>query len=351
MEVSPSQSDLERTGTQRNWLSTALSPIQSLSTSRRALPWLVQGVVGLLLLLLIAFLLANLVRNLSAAGLLLTWRWLGQPAGFDVSESLLPFSPDLPYWRALLVGLVNTLRAVIVGLIGSTLLGTLVGMASFSSNALLRRLVRLYVEINRNIPLLLQLVFWYFVVFLALPNGRDALQLPGLVLARSGLYLAWFTDPLHLTWAGPQLVGGVWQAPLRLSVEFGALLTGLVVYTGAFIAEVVRGGVASVPQGQWEAARSLGFMPLQTLRRIVLPQALRVIVPGLNSQYISLAKNSSLAVAVGYADLYAVAETTLNQTGRAVEVVILLLATYLVLDLLISAAMNGINQLVQIRER
>jgi general L-amino acid transport system permease protein len=123
------------------------------------------------------------------------------------------------------------------------------------------------------------------------------------------------------------------------------------VYTGAFIAEVVRGGVASVPQGQWEAARSLGFMPLQTLRRIVLPQALRVIVPGLNSQYISLAKNSSLAVACGYSDLYSVAETTLNQSGRAVEVMLILLGAYLVLDLLISALMNGLNQLVQLRER
>ncbi|MFM8975275.1 MAG: ABC transporter permease subunit, partial [Vulcanococcus sp.] len=251
----------------------------------------------------------------------------------------------------LLAGLANTLRVVVTGLVGATLLGTLVGTASFSSNGLLRRLARVYVEVIRNIPLLLQLVFWYFVVFLALPNGRDALQLPGLVLARSGLYLGWFTDPLHLSWAGPHLEGGVWHAPLRLTVEFGALLTGLVVYTGAFIAEVVRGGVASVPQGQWEAARSLGFMPLQTLRHIVLPQALRVIVPGLNSQYISLAKNSSLAVACGYSDLYSVAETTLNQSGRAVEVMLILLGAYLVLDLLISALMNGLNGLVQLRER
>jgi general L-amino acid transport system permease protein len=160
------------------------------------------------------------------------------------------------------------------------------------------------------------------------------------VLAKSGLYLG-----------SPELVNGVWQGQLRLTVEFGALLTGLVVYTAAFIAEVVRGGVASVQPGQWEAARSLGLMPLQTLQRIVLPQALRVIVPGLNSQYISLAKNSSLAVACGYTDLYSVAETTLNQTGRAVEVVLILLGSYLVIDLLISAVMNGVNTLVQIKER
>jgi general L-amino acid transport system permease protein len=240
----------------------------------------------------------------------------------------------------MLAGLVNTLRVVIAGLVGATVLGTLIGTASFSSNGLLRRLARLYVEVIRNIPLLLQLIFWYFVVFLALPNGRDALQLPGIVLAKSGLFLG-----------SPELVDGVWQAPLRFTVEFGALLTGLVVYTAAFIAEVVRGGIASVPKGQWEAATSLGFSPLLTLRRIVLPQALRVIVPGLNTQYISLAKNSSLAVACGFTDLYSVAETTLNQTGRAIEVMLILLGSYLVIDLVISALMNGLNGLVQLRER
>jgi general L-amino acid transport system permease protein len=308
--------------------------------NRRLMPWLVQGVVGLVLLVLVAFLLGNLVRNLTQAGLLLTWSWLNIPAGFEIAESTIPFDAAMPYWRGLLAGLVNTLRVVVVGLIGATLLGTAVGTASFSTNGLLRRLARVYVELVRNIPLLLQLVFWYFVVFLALPNGAAALQLPGVVLAKSGLYLG-----------QPELVNGVWQAPLRISVEFAALLTGLVIYTGAFIAEVVRGGVASVPQGQWEAARSLGLSPLVTLRRIVLPQALRVIVPGLNSQYISLAKNSSLAVACGYSDLYSVAETTLNQTGRAVEVVLILLGSYLLIDLLISALMNGLNQLVQLRER
>jgi len=316
---------------------------------RRIVPWVVQAVVGLLVLLLIAFLLGNLVRNLTAAGLLLSWRWLQQPAGFDISESVIPFNAQLPYWRALAAGLVNTIRAVLVGLVGATLLGTLVGMASFSHNGLLRRLARVYVEVVRNIPLLLQLLFWYFVVFLTLPNGVAAIQLPGVVLAKSGLYIAGFGEGLR--WMGPTLVNGVWQAPVRLSVEFGALLTGLIVYSAAFIAEVVRGGIAAVPKGQWEAASSLGLSWFATLRRIVLPQSLRVIVPGLNTQYISLAKNSSLAVAVGYTDLYSVAETTLNQTGRAVEVILVLLAAYLTLDLLISALMNGLNRLVQIRER
>jgi general L-amino acid transport system permease protein len=308
--------------------------------NRRYLPWLVQGVVALAVGVVVAFLLTNLLLNLTARGLLLSWSWLGQPAGFDLAETILPFDASLPYWRALLAGLVNTLRVVIAGLVGATVLGTLIGTASFSSNGLLRGLARVYVEIIRNIPLLLQLIFWYFVVFLALPNGRDALQLPGIVLAKSGLFLG-----------SPELVDGVWQAPMRFTVEFGALLTGLVVYTAAFIAEVVRGGIASVPKGQWEAATSLGFSPLLTLRQIVLPQALRVIVPGLNTQYISLAKNSSLAVACGFTDLYSVSETTLNQTGRAIEVMLILLGSYLVIDLVISALMNGINGLVQLRER
>lgn len=308
--------------------------------NRRLLPWLLQAGVGLIVLVLVAFLVSNLVRNLTAAGLLLSFGWLDNPAGFPIAETALPYEPAMPYWRALAAGLVNTLRVVLAGLVGASVLGVLAGSAAFSSNGLLRRLARSYVELIRNIPLLLQLVFWYFVVFLALPNGSAAIQLPGLVLAKSGLYLG-----------AAQLVNGVWQAPISLSVEFGALLTGLVVYTGAFIAEVVRGGVASVPRGQWEAARSLGLSQPQTLVRIVLPQALRVIVPGLNSQFISLAKNSSLAVACGYPDFYSVASTTGNQTGRDVEVVLILLGAYLVIDLLISALMNGVNRLVQLKER
>ncbi|MBM5797095.1 MAG: ABC transporter permease subunit [Cyanobacteria bacterium K_Offshore_0m_m2_072] len=307
---------------------------------RRLLPLLIQAAAGLAILVVIAFLLGNLVRNLTAAGLLLSWRWLSMPAGFDVAETLLPFNAELPYWRALLAGLVNTLRVVVLALVGATALGTVVGTAAFSSNGLLRRLARTYVELIRNVPLLLQLLFWYFVVFLSLPNGAEAIQLPGLVLAKTGLYLG------HTT-----LVNGVWQGTLRLTLEFSALLTALVIHSAAFIAEVVRGGVASVPRGQWEAARSLGLGHRQTLSRIVLPQALRVIVPGLNSQYIALAKNSSLAVACGYSDLYSVAETTLNQTGRAVEVMLVLLGAYLTIDLLISALMNRLNQLVQIQER
>ncbi len=306
----------------------------------RKLGWLIQLVAGLFLLLAIALLLGNLERNLARAGLRLTLGWLNQPAGFDIAETLLPYRASDSYGRALLAGFVNTLRVVVSGLVLATGLGVAVGAASFSSNPLLRSVTRIYVELVRNIPLLLQLVFWYFAVFLSLPSADQALQLPGLQLAKSGIYLF-----------GADLVNGELVGGLRLSLELAALLTGLVIYSAAFIAEVVRGGIASVPIGQWEAAKSLGLKPLQILRLVVLPQALRVIVPGLNSQYISLAKNSSLAVAIGYPDLYAVAETTLNQTGRGIEVFLLLLLIYLMLDLVISVVMNAIDRLVRLQER
>lgn len=306
----------------------------------RKLGWLIQLVAGLFLLLAIALLLGNLERNLARAGLRLTLGWLNQPAGFDIAETLLPYRASDSYGRALLAGFVNTLRVVVSGLVLATGLGVAVGAASFSGNLLLRSVTRIYVELVRNIPLLLQLVFWYFAVFLSLPSADQALQLPGLQLAKSGIYLF-----------GADLVNGELVGGLRLSLELAALLTGLVIYSAAFIAEVVRGGIASVPIGQWEAAKSLGLKPLQILRLVVLPQALRVIVPGLNSQYISLAKNSSLAVAIGYPDLYAVAETTLNQTGRGIEVFLLLLLIYLMLDLVISVVMNAIDRLVRLQER
>jgi general L-amino acid transport system permease protein len=299
-----------------------------------------QLAVGLVLLLVIALLVSNLERNLTRAGLRLTLGWLNQPAGFDIAETLLPYNASDSYGLALLAGFVNTLRVVLLSLVLSTGLGVIAGAASFSINPLLRGLTRTYVEVVRNIPLLLQLVFWYFAVFLNLPPASQALRLPGLVLAKSGIYLGM-----------PTLLNGELHGGLRLSLELAALLTGLVVYSAAFIAEVVRGGIAAVPKGQWEAAASLGLKPLLTLRKVVLPQALKVIVPGLNSQYISLAKNSSLAVAIGYPDLYAVAETTLNQTGRGIEVFLLLLVVYLGLDLLISALMNGLDRMVQVRDR
>ena len=218
----------------------------------------------------------------------------------------------------------NSLKVIGAGLVTSTVLGVLAGTARRSVNPLLRKLAALYVGLIRQIPLLLQLLFWYFVALLGLPQS-NASPLGNL---------------LSFTNQGIALMG------VHLSVEFTAVLLGLSVFTGASIAEVVRGGLDAVPRGQWEAFRSLGLSERMGLRRVVLPQALPAILPGLTSQYLNLAKNSTLAIAVGYADLYAVSDTSITQTGRAIEGFLLLLLSFLLLNLLINAAMQLLNQTV-----
>ncbi len=224
------------------------------------------------------------------------------------------------------MGWLNSLRVIVAGLILATLLGVSAGAARRSANALLRWLATLYVGLIRQIPLLLQLLFWYFVAFLGLPSASEPLSpLPAL---------------LRLSNQGIELLG------VPLSVEFSAVLVGLSVFSGAAIAEVVRGGLDAVPRGQWEAFRSLGLPEGFGLRRVILPQALPAILPGLSSQYLNLAKNSTLAIAVGYADLYAVSDTTITQTGRAIEGFLLLLLSFLLLNLLINGGMQLLNRVV-----
>ena len=287
--------------------------------------WLLQGLFGLLLLALIGLLLSNLQVNLLRTGQGLGFGWLVQPAGFELSEHWLPYLPGDSYAWALLVGFVNSLRVVGLGLVASTLVGVVAGSASFSTNLLLRQLAFGYVAMVRNVPLLLQLLFWYFVVFLGLSSTPQV----------------WLGGLLSFSNQGVEVLGQRW------SVEFGALLAGLTLFTGAYIAEVVRGGITSVPRGQWEAARSLGLGDnVKALRLVVLPQALPAILPGLASQYINLAKNSTLAIAVGYADIYAVSDTTITQTGRAIEGFLVLLLSFLLLDLLISGLMQLLNRMV-----
>ena len=273
-------------------------------------------VIGLLLLGSIALLLSNLQVNLLRRGLDLSFDWLGRPARFPLPQGLLPYKPEDSYAWAFVVGFANSLQVVVVGLVLSTVFGVLGGAASFSSNLLLKQLANLYVAVARNVPPLLHLLFWYFVVFLGLPGALGSVQAVAAALR------------------------------LPISVEFMALLIGLTMYTGAYIAEVVRGGINSVPWGQWEAARSLGLGEGRTMRLIILPQALRAILPGLNSQYINLAKNSTLAIAVGYSDIFSVVNTTFNQTGHSIEAFVVLLLGFLVLDLIISGAMNMVNHLV-----
>ncbi|MCY3654796.1 MAG: ABC transporter permease subunit [Cyanobacteria bacterium MAG IRC1_bin_28] len=283
---------------------------------KRLLLILLQVAVGLLALGVVALLLTNLQVNLLRRGLGLSFDWLGEPARFPLSRGLLPYRTEDSYAWAFVVGLVNSLQVVVVGLVLATILGVVGGAANFSSNWLLRQLASLYVAVARNVPPLLHLLFWYFVVFLGLPAARN----------------------------GVDAVAGLLRLPV--SVEFVALLIGLTVYTGAYISEVVRGGINSVPRGQWEAARSLGFGEGRTLRLIILPQALRAILPGLNSQYINLAKNSTLAIAVGYSDIFSIVNTTFNQTGRSIEAFALLVLVFVAVDLLISGVMNILNRLV-----
>ncbi|HEY9801482.1 MAG TPA: ABC transporter permease subunit [Leptolyngbyaceae cyanobacterium] len=294
--------------------------------------WYIAG--QLIVLFLIAFvavvLLGNLNRNLQRLGIQFGFDFLQQQASFDIGETLIAYKPTDTYTLALLVGLINALRVAITGIILTTIVGVLAGVARLSDNWLVRNIALVYVEIFRNTPLLLQLLFWYFAVFLSFPKADNQISLWGVIgLSQNGIKLPWFT----------------------LSPEFSALLLGLTFYTGAFIAEIVRGGIASVSKGQWEAGRSLGLKPGLIMRLVILPQALRVIIPPLTSQYLNLTKNSSLAIAIGYPDIYFVASTTFNQTGRAVEVMLLLMLTYLSLSLTISLIMNAFNRAVQIKER
>ena len=290
-----------------------------LFTSRRGL-W-IQVLLLLVLFAVLALLVNNLAVNLIRTGLGLSFSWLGRPAGFALAESALPYNPSDSYAWALTVGWFNSLKVIVAGLLLATLLGVLAGTARSSGNRLLRSLAAGYVALVRQVPLLLQLLFWYFVAFLGLPDNPV------------GGLIEWSNQ-------GIQLLG------LKLSVEFCAVLTGLTVFTGASIAEVVRGGIHSVPKGQWEAYRSLGLSEGLGMRRIVLPQALPAILPALTSQYLNLAKNSTLAIAIGYADLYAVSDTSITQTGRAIEGFLLLLVSFLLFNLLISGGMAALNSLV-----
>ena len=290
---------------------------------RKRLRWLEIILVGLVLTLM-GILVNNLAVNLIRTGLGLSFKWLWQPAGFALSEHTLPYQPsDSTAW-ALLVSWLNSLRVIACSIVLATVLGVGSGAARRSLNPLLRQLAGLYVGLIRQIPLLLQLLFWYFVDFLGLPS--EPMAPVGTLISLSNQGIA--------------ILG------LNLSVEFSAVLVGLSVFTGAAIAEVVRGGLDSVPKGQWEAFRSLGIGETLGLIKVVLPQALPAILPALSSQYLNLAKNSTLAIAVGFADLYAVSDTAITQTGRAIEGFLILLLSFLVLNLLINGGMQVLNRIV-----
>jgi general L-amino acid transport system permease protein len=303
-----------------------------------------QAAALLVLLWIAAYLVHNTAANLEARRIASGFSFLGREAGFEISESpFLRYGASDTYLDALFVGLANTLRVALIGILAATFIGTAVGLFRLSKNFLLRTLAAAYVEFIRNSPLLVQLFFWYAVITEGLPAPREALQpLPGVFLTNRGLY---FPLPGNV----PALEGFNFVGGMTVSPEFAALLVGLSVYTAAFIAEIVRAGVLSVRRGQWEAAFAIGLTRAQALRRIVMPQALRVIIPPTASQYLNITKNSSLAVAIGYPDLVSVANTIINQTGQAIEGVAIIMAVYLTISLSISAFMNWYNARIGLR--
>jgi general L-amino acid transport system permease protein len=374
----------------------------------RVLRLAAQALVVLVVAAVAAFMIANFMAATSERGLGFGFSFLSRSAGFDISGSLIPYSSRDTYARAFLVGLLNTLIVSVLGIILSTILGVIVGVARLSPNWLVRRIASWYVEVIRNTPLLVQLSILYFAVFLQLPAVAQAFTLPGSIfVSQRGVFvpapqvtsglLAWLAfvavgivvlvvvrrtarrledagRPIRglraLGWLALLVIAALgwaltvpvaFDVPVRerfnftggmgLSPEFAALLVGLVLYTAAFIGEVVRGGIQAVRKGQLEAARALGLSEGETLRLVIFPQALRIIVPPLTSQYLNLTKNSSLAVAIGYPDLFKVGQTMANQTGQPVPVIVLVMGTYLAISLFTSFLMNLYNRRVQVLER
>lgn len=378
----------------------------------RFLQIMAQAIFAVAFALTAYYLYSNVVANLARQGLTVGYGFMNNPASFDIGESFIPYEASDTYARALVVGMVNTLVISFVGILLTTVMGIFAGVARLSSNWLVNKLAAAYVGIIRNTPLLIQLMFWYFGVILQLPSVKQAIELPGpTYLTNRGVYLPWgeatatfvawriyvivalfsivilsllfrvlqkrsslptplgwnlayLLIPMLIIWIGaaiqpesplkqniPSLAGLNFKGGLRLTPEFAALLFGLVLYTGAFIAEIVRAGIQSVSRGQTEAARSLGLTTSQTLRLIVFPQALRVIIPPLTSQYLNLAKNSSLAIAIGYPDLFSIAGTVFNQTGAVIEIIMVMMLSYLSLSLLTSLLMNIYNNHMQLVER
>ena len=292
------------------------------------------------------YLVSNVVENLRERRIASGFGFLWREAGFEIGETtLISYDAGDTYLRALVVGFFNTFRVATLSILLATLFGVSIGLARLSTNWLVTKLATAYIEIIRNVPLVVQLFFWYAVITESLPAPAEALRLmPGVFLSNRGLAFPILasTSPLGLNY--PQLSGFNFSGGGMLSPEFAALFFGLALYTAAFIAEIVRAGILAVDRGQFEAAYSLGLNQRQAMRLVILPQALRVIIPPVTSQYLNCTKNSSLAVAIGYPDLVSIANTTINQTGQAIEGIAIIMLVYLTISLGISAFMNWYNR-------
>lgn len=372
--------------------------------------WVFQIIVVGLVAGLAWYLVSNTIENLARQKIASGFDYLGREAGFEIGDTMISYSPASTYARAIWVGILNTLRVAVLGVILSTVLGTLLGVGRLSPNWLLSKICEWYVEAFRNVPLLLWLFLFYKLISEAFPGPRQAISAlwGSLFLSNRGLYFPVpMADPIH-KWMGVALLVGiagavvlhrwarkrqeatgqpfpsasaglgiviglpllVWLAagaPSAMSwpalkgfnfeggtviqPEFTALLVGLVLYTSAFVAEIVRSGILALHKGQSEAAAALGLSRGQSMRLVLLPQALRVIVPPMTSQYLNITKNSSLAIAIGYPDLVASINVTINQTGQAIENILLIMAAYLSVSLSISAFMNWYNKRIALTER
>jgi general L-amino acid transport system permease protein len=367
---------------------------------------------ALLLLAVGAFatlLIINTQSNLAKQNIASGFGFLTQEAGFEISESMIDYWADDTYKLALWVGILNTLKVALIGNVLAIILGVFLGIMRLSSHWLLSKLSQVFIEVMRNTPLLLQLFFWYAILTEIFPSVKEAYEpLPNVFLSQRGLVFPVFAEHIAWPWvkasffigiAGclglhfwnkrrkmrtgiayklgpimggvfvliplvtwlllgaptvvdwPELGGFNFNGGMTITPEFVALVLGLVLYTAAFNAEIVRAGIQSVSKGQWEAARSLGLSQPQALRFVILPQSLRVIIPPMTSQILNLIKNSSLAVGIGYPDFVSVANTTMNQTGQAIEAVVLIMLVYLFFSLSTSLFMNFYNKKTQLITR
>ena len=310
-----------------------------------------QAALAALIVLAGWYIISNAAHNLMDLGVASGFAFLRREAGFEIGETtILSYSATDTYLRALLAGLLNTLRVAALAVVLSTVLGFFIGLARLSRNWLLERLASAYVEIIRNVPLVVQLFFWYALITDSLPAPAQALRpIPGIFFSNRGMAYPIFTSLIPIELEYPQFSGFNFAGGGLLSPEFTTLLLGLSLYTAAFIGEIVRAGLLSIAPGQLEAGYSLGLNARQVKRFIVVPQALRVVIPPVTSQFLNCTKNSSLAVAIGYPDLVSIANTTINQTGQAIEGFVIIMAVYLTISLAIAGLMNWYNRAVGLR--